>query len=97
VIAVGRSDEPPAALGLQVAFLHQPADLPGIDDHAEMAQLRPDPTIAIGLELSADRIMAATIVALARAWSVSPAMNSWATCRLNSLLWERCLAMAFIL
>jgi hypothetical protein len=29
--------------------------------------------------------------------SVSPAMNSWATCRLNSMIWERCLAMAFIL
>src|SRR3954449_5789295 len=28
---------------------------------------------------------------------LSPAMNSWATCRLNSMLWERCLAMAFIL
>src|SRR6266700_7728643 len=25
------------------------------------------------------------------------AMNSCATCRLNSMLWERCLAMAFIL
>jgi hypothetical protein len=24
-------------------------------------------------------------------------MNSCATCRLNSMLWERCLAMAFIL
>ena len=24
-------------------------------------------------------------------------LNSWATCRLNSMLWERCLAMAFIL
>ena len=29
--------------------------------------------------------------------SVSPAMKSWATCRLNSMLWVRCLAMAFIL
>jgi hypothetical protein len=28
---------------------------------------------------------------------LSPAMNSCATCRLNSMLWERCLAMAFIL
>ena len=26
----------------------------------------------------------------------SPAMNSCAICRLNSMLWERCLAMAFI-
>ena len=24
-------------------------------------------------------------------------MKSWATCRLNSMLWVRCLAMAFIL
>src|ERR1700753_1513026 len=31
------------------------------------------------------------------AWSVSPAMNSSATCRLNATLWERCLAMASIL
>src|SRR4029453_17467993 len=29
--------------------------------------------------------------------SVSPAMNSWATWRLNSMLWERCLITAFIL
>jgi hypothetical protein len=28
---------------------------------------------------------------------LTPAINSWATCRLNSMLWERCLAMAFIL
>ena len=28
---------------------------------------------------------------------VSPAMKSWAICRLNSMLWVRCLAMAFIL
>jgi hypothetical protein len=26
-----------------------------------------------------------------------PAMNSCATCRLNAMLWQRCLAMAFIL
>jgi hypothetical protein len=30
-------------------------------------------------------------------YRLSPAMNSCATCRLNSMLWERCLAMAFIL
>jgi hypothetical protein len=24
-------------------------------------------------------------------------MNSWATCRLNAALWERCLVIAFIL
>ena len=34
---------------------------------------------------------------LARPWSVSPAMKSRATCRLNSMLWMRCLATAFIL
>src|SRR5881227_2938380 len=34
---------------------------------------------------------------LASAYRVSPATNSCATCRLNSMLWERCLAMAFIL
>jgi hypothetical protein len=32
-----------------------------------------------------------------RLGGVSPAMNSCATWRLNSMLWERCLAMAFIL
>src|SRR5215470_12344562 len=34
---------------------------------------------------------------LASAYRVSPATNSCATCRLNSMLWERCLAMAFVL
>src|SRR5436190_13609441 len=34
---------------------------------------------------------------LASPYRVSPATNSCATCRLNSILWERCLAMAFIL
>src|SRR5262245_20003346 len=34
---------------------------------------------------------------LASAYRVSPATNSCATCRLNSMLCERCLAMAFIL
>jgi hypothetical protein len=34
---------------------------------------------------------------LESAYRLSPAMNSCATCRLNSMLWERCLAMAFIL
>src|SRR4029078_9270318 len=34
---------------------------------------------------------------LARPYRVSPATNSCATCRLNSMLCERCLAMAFIL
>ena len=29
--------------------------------------------------------------------SVSPARNSWTICRLNSMLWVRCLAMASIL
>jgi hypothetical protein len=37
------------------------------------------------------------VVALGQRWSVSPAMNSSATCRLNATLWERCLAMASIL
>jgi hypothetical protein len=32
---------------------------------------------------------------LARPSRVSPATNSCATCRLNSMLWERCLGMAF--
>src|SRR4029077_8737646 len=32
-----------------------------------------------------------------KAVRLSPAMKSWATCRLNSMLWERCLAMASIL
>src|SRR5439155_4341693 len=32
-----------------------------------------------------------------RAISSSTNVNSCATCRLNSMLWERCLAMAFIL
>ena len=34
---------------------------------------------------------------LESAYRLSPAMNSCATCRLNSMLWKRCLAMAFIL
>ena len=34
---------------------------------------------------------------LASAWRLSPATYSCATCRLNSMLWERCLVMAFIL
>src|SRR4029077_3734666 len=34
---------------------------------------------------------------LGSAYRVSPATNSCATCRLNSMLCERCLAMAFIL
>ncbi len=34
---------------------------------------------------------------LASAYRVSPPMNSCAICRLNSMLWERCLAMAFVL
>src|SRR3546814_5490784 len=35
--------------------------------------------------------------AFAKPCCVSPARNSCATCRLNSMLWERCLAMGFIL
>ena len=51
----GRSrDEPPAALGLQVVFAHEAADLLGIDGNPAMAQLGTNPAIAIGLKLIAD-------------------------------------------
>ena len=33
MVAVGRGDKPPPALGLQVVLAHQAADLLGIDDH----------------------------------------------------------------
>jgi len=36
-------------------------------------------------------------VALGNSVKRFAALNSWATRRLNSMLWERCLAMAFIL
>ncbi len=55
VVAIGRGNEPLAALGLQVVLAHETADLFGIDDYAAMAQLGTHPPIAIGFEFIADR------------------------------------------
>ena len=41
--------------------------------------------------------MAAEPWRLASAYTVSPPRNFWATCRLNSIEWVRCLAMGFLL
>jgi hypothetical protein len=53
VIAVGRGQISPPALGLQVVLAHEAADR--IDDRVSMAQLGANPAIAIGLEFVADR------------------------------------------
>ena len=55
MVAIGRGNEPLAALGLQVVLAHETADLFGIDDYAAMAQLGTNPPIAIGFEFIADR------------------------------------------
>ena len=54
VVAVGRSHESLAALGLKVVLAHETADLLGIDDYAAMAQLGANSAIAIGFKLIAD-------------------------------------------
>src|SRR5271169_4984462 len=58
VIAVGRGHVATPALGLQVMFAHQSAELLMIDDDALMAKLGADSPIAVSLELVADRLHA---------------------------------------
>jgi len=54
MVAVGRSHESLAALGLKVVLAHETADLLGIDHYAAMSQLGANAAIAIGFELIAD-------------------------------------------
>jgi hypothetical protein len=63
VITVGRCHKPSAALGLQAVLAHQATDLLEIDSHLAVAQLGPNPAIAIGLDSSQIAIIAATIAA----------------------------------
>src|SRR5271163_1047685 len=58
VIAVGRGHVATPALGLQVIFAHQSAELFMVDDDALMAKLGADSPIAVSLELVADRLHA---------------------------------------
>src|SRR6266699_4597654 len=99
--AVVRFSEPPLGTRFR-ALVGQPCAptpqswlrIPGVDRRpGRLRPRRPLHTSEPRLE-SAD---ARYHCRLESAYRLSPAMNSCATCRLNSMLWERCLAMAFIL
>ena len=56
MVAVRRHHEATPPLGLQIVLAHQATELFAVHHHALMAQRRPDPAIAIALELVADRV-----------------------------------------